>query len=101
MQKTIYIAGKVTGVEPEACARKFEVVEIQIKARGYNVINPIKLVNDPNCSWQKAMKICLHAIKDVDGVFMLPCSDESDGAKIEHQYAIELKKEIYTNIHEL
>jgi hypothetical protein len=101
MKKTIYIAGKVTGLQPSVCKIKFERMEQVISAKGYNVINPIKLINNPSENWHVAMDKCLEALKTVDGIFMMPCSKDSPGAQLELQTAIDLNIDIYSEIADL
>lgn len=101
MKKTIYIAGKVTGLEPIECAAKFEAMEQEILAKGYNVINPIKLVDNIHENWDSAMAICLKALAAVQGIFMMPCSVDSKGAQIELDFAIKFNLDIYDDIRDL
>jgi hypothetical protein len=101
MRRVIYIAGKVTGVDPIVCAAKFASMERQIKAKGHIVVNPITLVNDPNCDWFKAMDICLDALRTCDTIFMLPCSTDSKGAQRELDTAIQLNIDIFTDIKDI
>lgn len=101
MKKTIYIAGKVTGEEPEQCAQKFQLMEDLISAYGYNVVNPIKLVNNPNEDWQTAMSICLRKLPSVDAIYLLPCSVDSKGAQLELEAAIKLNLDIYYDLKDL
>ena len=46
MNQTIYIAGKVTGELPEPTAAKFKNMQIELEAKGFDVINPIEVVNN-------------------------------------------------------
>jgi hypothetical protein len=95
MNKTIYIAGKVTGLPPEPTAEKFKNAQIELEAKGFDVVNPIELVNDPKASWITAMATCLEALELCDAIFMLPCYADSIGAKIEHNTARKLGIQIY------
>ncbi|WP_264520366.1 DUF4406 domain-containing protein [Flavobacterium sp. N1994] len=99
--RTIYIAGKVTGEDPEECAAKFEAAEVQIRAKGFEVINPIKLVNNIYESWDAAMVTCLNALGTAQGIFMLPCSVNSKGAQIELEAAFALNLDIYSDLNDL
>lgn len=101
MKKIIYIAGKVTGEDPTTCAQKFQDMENLLKAKGYRVLNPIKLVNNPNQVWSVAMKICLDKLLTASAIFMLPCSVDSKGAQKELDLAIKKNKDIYTNIEDV
>lgn len=93
--KTIYIAGKVTGVSVAERTAKFKAAETMLQKRGWLTINPLKLVKNPNQDWQTAMDICLANLRTADAIYMLPCSVYSAGAQLELQTAIELNKDIY------
>lgn len=93
--KTIYIAGKVTGVPVAERINKFQSAETMLQKRGWKTINPIKLVTDPSTDWQLAMDICFKALKNCDCIYMLPCSVDSKGAQLELQYAIENNLDIF------
>lgn len=99
--KKIYIAGKVTGLDPVECAAKFEAVENQIRAKGYKVVNPMKLGIDQKEKWSAAMKICLLELKLCDAIFMLPCCIDSKGAQKELQTAFDFNIDIYTELNDL
>lgn len=86
----IYIAGKVSGENPKACAAKFAAAENILKERGYEVVNPIKVVGDFTADWQTAMRKCIAALVKCDAICMLPDCSESKGAKIELEIAIRL-----------
>ncbi|MBP4139647.1 DUF4406 domain-containing protein [Flavobacterium geliluteum] len=90
MKKKIYIAGKVTGEPIAQCTMKFGNAQKQIEALGFEVVNPLALVNDWKAPWHEAMKKCLKALIDCDGVLMLDDWHLSKGAKIELQLAISL-----------
>jgi hypothetical protein len=99
--KKIYIAGKVTGEEPTACAAKFEAVERYLVAKGWQVFNPIKIVDNPNEVWQVAMDKCIDALNQANAIFMLPCAIDSKGAQIELDFAIHTNKDIYNDLKDL
>ncbi len=88
--KKIYIAGKVTGEPIAECTMKFGVAQKKIEAIGFEAINPLAVVGDFNASWEVAMKKCLKALIDCDGVILLPCWQGSRGATIEWQLAKDL-----------
>lgn len=90
-KKKIYIGGKVTGLYPELVSSKFQNTEIQLELLGFEAINPIKVVNDPNSEWQPAMRKCLKALMDCDGAYFMPCSHFSTGALIELQLCEDLE----------
>jgi len=87
MKKTIYIAGKVTGLLPEPTAQKFKQAQDHLEFKGFQVINPIELINNPKEDWNVAMHKCLEALQLCDAVLLLPCWQDSKGATIERQFA--------------
>lgn len=95
MQKTIYIAGKVTGLAPEPTALKFKTAQDQLESRGFDVVNPIELIDNIQEDWDVAMKKCLEALEFCDAIYMLPCYVDSRGAMIEHRAATKLGIDIY------
>lgn len=95
MKKTIYIAGKVTGVPVDERTAKFQAAETMLQKRGFKTVNPIKLVEDPNTDWQTAMDICFLGLAKCDAIYMLPCSVDSEGAKLELDYALAKGIDVY------
>lgn len=95
MKIKIYIAGKVTGEDPAQCAAKFKAAADELRAAGFEPVNPIELVNNPKASWCDAMKICIKALMDCTGVYLLPCHVKSVGALKERKLATDVG--IYTS----
>lgn len=85
--KRIYIAGKVTGEPKHTCALKFATAQKELEKRGYEVVNPITVVNDFNADWQTAMRKCIIALMDCQGIYFLPDWQDSQGAKVEYKLA--------------
>jgi nucleoside 2-deoxyribosyltransferase len=94
-KKKIYIAGKVTGEPVHSTALKFAMAKKKIEARGFEAVNPIEVVGDFRTPWDVAMKLCLKALLDCDAIIMLPDWYESNGARLEHQLATDLKKPVF------
>jgi len=90
MKPRVYIAGKVTGEHPEACAVKFAKAEQLIQAHGFETVNPLAVVNDWNATWSSAMRKCISALMQCDHIYLLPCVAHSPGARIEKQLAEQL-----------
>lgn len=90
MKKKIYIAGKVTGLPQQEVVAKFAKAQKEIEAMGFEVVNPIEVVNDFDTPWQDAMKMCLTALFECTGIVLLPCWKESKGARIEQALACSL-----------
>lgn len=83
MRKKIYIAGKVTGEPIAECTMKFGAAQKAIESFGFDAVNPLEVVGDFNAPWNEAMKKCITALIDCDGVLLLPDCLESKGAMIE------------------
>ncbi len=88
--KKVYIAGKVTGVNPVKASQKFAAAENWLVNQGYTVYNPMKLVL-PGTQWEDAMKICIRALTECDIIYTLPCWRRSQGARLEVKIAKKLK----------
>lgn len=88
--KKIYIAGKVTGEPIAECTMKFGQAQKEIESWGFEVINPLAVVGDFKSTWNDAMKKCIKALVDCDGMVILPCWNNSVGASIERQLAEDL-----------
>jgi hypothetical protein len=93
MKKTIYIAGKVTGMEAEA-AVLFQEAETALIQLGYEVVNPMKLDHNHDKKWLSYMKVCYRAMIDCDGIYLLSNWIQSKGAKDELMFALQLRLEL-------
>ena len=87
--KTIYISGPITGIEATA-PQLFKEAEDFLKAKGYEVVNPMTINHDHDKSWVSYMKTDIIALMGCDGIFMLDNWEESKGACIEYYLAIKL-----------
>lgn len=90
MKETIQIIGKVTGLDRAQCVAKFAESQLQLEARGYEVINPLTLVPE-HAEWNPAMRICLAKLLTVDAVALQPDWYLSEGAKLEYMVASALQ----------
>jgi len=89
MKLSIYISGKITGEETEACRLKFATAEKMLKKLGVDtVINPMALGIPINWDWDEAMALCMKVLKEkATSVYQLNDWIESEGAMREYQYA--------------
>ena len=93
MPKTIYISGKISGMEQEA-ATMFAEAETLLLVRGFKVINPMTLPHQHNRTWHSYMREDIKELCNCDAIYMLPTWKESDGAIIEYLLARNLNLEI-------
>lgn len=96
--KTIYIAGKVTGEQIASCTLKFGTAQKKLEDLGYNVVNPLAVVNDWHSTWENAMRKCIKALMECDAIYALPCCGDSNGASIELGLASSLNMPVYLTI---
>lgn len=93
-RKKIYIAGKITGLEKQDVQTKFGRAEKQLKAQGYDVINPTR----NGIAWDA--DVAEHLIEDInllnecDALYLLPDWYDSRGAIFEKNFAHATGKEI-------
>ena len=83
MERVLYIAGKMTGVD-NFNHPAFEEAERMLREKGFKVINPSVLPTD--LPKEMYMPICLAMVDQCDGIALLPRWDESEGARIEYLY---------------
>lgn len=91
--KRIYIAGKVTGEHRPHVEVKFQHAENYIKSKGFEPVNPLKLV-DKDTEWENAMKTCMDELVNCDTIFLLPDWTNSTGARLEVEFALKNKQTI-------
>lgn len=92
--KTIYIAGPITGHDLKERFEAFEIVENKYKALGFNVVNPMKLKHDHDKSWESYMRECIEALIKCDAIYLMQGWELSDGARLEFTIASKLKMQI-------
>lgn len=101
MKKKIYIAGKVSGEPLAECTMKFGRAQKLIESLGFEVINPLQIVDDWKTPWQKAMKMCITAMMDCDAIFLLTDYTDSLGAMIEKKLAYDVKMLVFYDLETL
>lgn len=87
--KTIYIAGKMSGL-PGYGYRNFMKAEKRLVSAGYKVVNPARL-NTAGDNWEKCLRNDLfHIVKKCSGMAVLRNWRHSKGARLEVATAIQL-----------
>lgn len=105
--KKVYIAGKVSDEDFNEVAQKFAAAHSEIDKLGFIPINPVEMVQNYFITnfpfqtlskdevWKIAMQVCIKELVDCDAVVLLPCWEQSKGAKIERQLADDLDIPIF------
>lgn len=94
-KKDIYIAGKISGEDRAKCTMKFGAAQMKLEKQGYNVVNPLALVNDWRIGWAEAMRICIaELVISCDAIYLLSDWQQSRGAVLEATIARALGLEI-------
>lgn len=92
----IYIAGPMTSKQDWNMGA-FHIAEGALSKHGHTVLNPannIPLCNPESISHEEYMRIALAMLDCCDTIYMLQGWENSKGAKMELQYAVEHRKMI-------
>ena len=85
----IYIAGRVTGLQPEQYEPMFATVKKELEAAGHEVVNPLKDIHHEDTSnWGLTIMECLSCVAQCDAIAMLPGWEKSHGAQMEYHFAV-------------
>lgn len=87
-RKTLYVSGPMTGL-PDFNRAAFHKATADLRARGYDVVNPAEVDLGPEATWEDYMRIHLATITsgDVHGLAMLHGWRKSKGARLEGEAA--------------
>lgn len=99
--KKIYIAGKVSGLSIESVLKKFATAQAEIEDLNFIAVNPIAVVNNWQCDWETAMRLCIKALMDCDAVVVLDDYKASEGARLELELCKRLGIIIFYEINDL
>lgn len=93
MKKKIYISGPITGLERHVYLKNFADAELKLRANGYKVINPTKLLPSRFLWIYKIIGYKLTLLYDLchlmncDYIYLLDGWMQSRGARIERYVA--------------
>ena len=93
MNRTAYIAGKITGLPKGYVKDKFNLMARQLSGMGYNVVKP-DAVTDDSKAWDDAVRNDIKKMLECDEVHLLPDWQESRGAQLERDIAIRLGMQV-------
>lgn len=100
-KKVGYICGKITGLPRSKYYSLFEEAEKKLVSMGYEVINPVKVIEDlgwEDRDYNQIMDYLIHLLIDkCDFVFMLSNWTRSAGAIEERKAAISTGKKVFYN----
>lgn len=90
----VYIAGKITGLSRRKVLKKFKKAARKLKKEGNSVFIPTILPVYDNVSHAEYLHICYSIIDICDVVYFLNDWEQSEGAKLEHSYALNTGKAV-------
>lgn len=91
----VYIAGPMTGL-PELNFPAFHRAAANLRASGYDVVNPAEINSDPAKGWHACMRSDIAALVTCEAIALLPGFEKSKGAKLERHIAAQLEmREIF------
>ena len=96
---TVYLSGKMTGLEESVYKENFRNGELFYRACGYEVVNPCNLTDivlkrKPNASYEDFMAEDLRALRGCTRIAMLEGWESSPGARREKAEAERLGLEV-------
>ena len=93
MNRTAYVAGKITGLPKSGVTDKFNTIANELTGKGYQVVKPVS-VADGSRSWEEGIRSDIKQMLECDEVHLLPDWQESRGAQLERDIAIRLGMQV-------
>jgi hypothetical protein len=81
-----YIAGPMSGL-PDYNFPAFHNKAAELRALGYDIVNPAELNAGNNGSWKDCMRVDIRELVTCDAIVPLPGWENSKGAKLEMHIA--------------
>ena len=91
----LYLSGPITA-DMEQYKTKFDAAESYLAWKGHTVLNPA--VHPRGLTYDDYMRINLAMLFAADGIVMLAGWKNSDGSKLELNYALTCKKRVFYGI---
>lgn len=79
----------MTGL-PEFNFPAFHAKAAELRAQGFDVVNPAEHAEEPNKSWAEYLRKDIRMLMDCDAIWLMPGWSKSRGARLEHHIANEL-----------
>ena len=83
----IYISGRISGLPIDEVTDKFNETEAKLKAKGYEVVNPLKNGIPATASWEAHVAMDVLLLMGCDSIYLLPDWFFSKGATLEKNLA--------------
>ena len=93
MNRTAYVAGKITGLPIGEVKQKFNTISSELANKGYEVVKPLAITDDSR-TWDDAVRSDIKLMLECDEVHMLPDWQESRGAQLERDIALRLGMQV-------
>ena len=93
MNRTAYLAGKITGLPKGHVKDKFNMMARQLSGMGYQVVKP-EAVTDDTKNWDDAVRNDIKHMLECDEVHLLPDWQDSRGAQLERDIALRLGMQV-------
>ena len=84
-----YIAGPMSNL-PGLNFPAFHAAAAQLRAAGFDVVNPAEINADPTAGWAACMRLDIAQLVTCHAVALLPGWEASRGATLEHHIATQL-----------
>lgn len=85
----VYVAGPMSGL-PELNFPAFHKAAADLRAKGFEVVNPAEINADPTAGWNACMRQDIAQLVTCDELAVLPGWQRSRGATIEMRLAADL-----------
>lgn len=82
----IYISGKISGLQKRDYRGKFKAAANRLRMQGHTVVDPSRL-DVYDLTYAQCMAIDTTLLSFCDGIYMLDNWQDSNGAKLEKEYA--------------
>ena len=83
----VYISGAIGELPYDQVKEKFESAEKMLQARGHQTVNPLNNGLSFSDPWERHIAKDLILLAECDAIYLLPCWQDSVGAKVEKEYA--------------
>lgn len=89
----LYLAGPMSGLK-DSNYPAFHAAAAGLRAKGWHVENPAENPEPPCKSWEAYMRMAIAQLVTCDGIALLPGWENSRGAKLEMDLALQLRLDV-------